>query len=159
LRPFREAIALCHLKQAGINVPIPLFVFVSRTAFLCGFRAVIGTEDIPEARSLLEYLRSHSNSPTIESLAQTAGAQAREALAQGVFHNDLHPGNVLVARDEEIFLIDFDGAKFLNTRADESAASEKLITRWSRFITKYGLPTAADRGFRDGVRCKANEKL
>jgi 3-deoxy-D-manno-octulosonic acid kinase len=64
-------------------------------------------------------------------------------------HVDLHPGNILVDQDNNIYIIDFDKGYF------SSAKREKLYDiyckRWQRSIIKHQLPVILDEMLQKGL--------
>lgn len=54
-----------------------------------------------------------------------------------IHHVDLHPGNVLVDKDDNVFLIDFD--KAATTITSVNALRDRHHQRWNRAIAKHSL--------------------
>jgi predicted unusual protein kinase regulating ubiquinone biosynthesis (AarF/ABC1/UbiB family) len=71
---------------------------------------------------------------TIPSLA----VQISRLIAHGIWHVDLHPGNVLIDTHGEIHLIDFDRAQ--KNKSGEMRLRRKYLKRWKRAVSKHGLP-------------------
>lgn len=57
-----------------------------------------------------------------------------------IYHKDLHPGNVLVDENNDIYIIDFDKAGVF--RGDKRVLLKKYMERWGRAVTKHSLPQA-----------------
>ncbi len=55
-----------------------------------------------------------------------------------IHHVDLHPGNVLVDIDNNVFIIDFDKAHYFSK--SKKKLKKKYFYRWKRAIIKHGLP-------------------
>ena len=55
-----------------------------------------------------------------------------------ILHVDLHPGNVLVDSNSQVFLIDFDKARYSNQNKDK--LRDKYLSRWRRAVIKHRLP-------------------
>ena len=56
----------------------------------------------------------------------------------GIFHVDLHPGNILITPEEEIHVVDFDKAVFYT--GSRKKLIKKYQKRWSRATEKYCFP-------------------
>ncbi len=63
----------------------------------------------------------------------------------GLYHVDLHPGNILVTDNDEIFIIDFHKARMSN--GDKQKLHNKYSARWKRAIKKHGLPETLNEVF------------
>mgnify|MGYP006292647853 CR=1 FL=1 len=140
---------LARLRKIGVNAPEPV-AFASRGRLL--YQAWLITKQIPD----------------VEPLAETCGTDPDRAgkammdlipminrlISHGIWHVDLHPGNVLVNKDAAVYLIDFDNAKTgqscLNRIRDRYAA------RWRRAVQKYGLPAFVDEMMQAGLYSKKN---
>ena len=67
----------------------------------------------------------------------TLTIQIQTLIRHGIWHRDLHPGNVLVDENGMPHLIDFDKARYLK---NHHLLTEKYIKRWARAIAKHHLP-------------------
>ena len=63
--------------------------------------------------------------------------QIRILMTHGIWHRDLHPGNVLVDRKNDPHIIDFDKACYTYNRR---RLKKRYRQRWERAIVKHGLP-------------------
>lgn len=59
-------------------------------------------------------------------------------IENNIHHIDLHPGNVLVRENGEVFIIDFDKARRVSL--NNHALLRCYEKRWGRAVRKYGLP-------------------
>jgi len=158
LRPIAELELLEFLALKDIPVPTPIAagVLFSRTGFV--YRAALATTLIPDAKNLLLWAKDTNaqerDMDKLSASSEAAGHEAARLLRNGVFHRDLHPGNVLVSREEDrIFLIDFDGASkdVEQTKSDRKKFSIRLIARWNRSLRKHGLMDALGGCFEKGI--------
>lgn len=102
-RSFEEFQLLQHLVEAGVNVPKPIAArAVKRT--LC-YQADILTQKIEGAQDLVTILQSRILEPEVY---QSIGAQIRQLHDANVNHTDLNIHNILLDRDNKVWLIDFD---------------------------------------------------
>jgi 3-deoxy-D-manno-octulosonic acid kinase len=68
-----------------------------------------------------------------------------------IYHKDLHPGNVLIDKNNRIFIIDFDKAGLF--RGDRQALLNIYLERWKRAVIKHNLPEAIyDTFYKELVR-------
>ena len=159
-RPWSELRLLAELSAGGVSVPTPVAAAVRERC--CGFayQGALVTREIVGARALFQLgaerlATSGAEGPALdlESLSYSAGAEARKMLDAGVYHRDLHPGNVLIGESGRPVLIDFDGADRSHEISSSSKAlRERLIARWDRAIEKYNLPSAISAGFASALR-------
>jgi 3-deoxy-D-manno-octulosonic acid kinase len=151
-RPFVEWSLTYHLHRAGLPVPAPLAARYVRRGVL--YRGDLITEQIVDARSLAERLQAGSL-PILAWIA--VGRCIRRFHDLGVCHPDLNAHNVLFARDESVYLIDFDRGRLRRP----GFWSDANLVRLRRSLEKvtWGLPpgriTEADwHGLLDGYRAR-----
>ena len=110
-RPFREFHLLAALYEQGLPVPRPV-------AALCEHHGIISTgalmtERISAAQTLADLLPGNSHgADTDSSLWESVGVCIRRFHDAGVWHADLNARNILLAAGLQVFLIDFDRARF-----------------------------------------------
>ena len=64
--------------------------------------------------------------------------QVSMLIKNNILHADLHPGNVIVDNQNQVYLLDFDkGGVF---PGDKNALKTRYLRRWNRAIQKHGLP-------------------
>ncbi len=152
-RPFAEWQLTYHLHRAGLPVPAPIAARYEQQGLT--YRGDIITERVPEALSLCEGLRVGALS-LLNWIA--IGRCVRRFHDLGVCHADLNAHNVLLGREDEVFLIDFDRGS-LRKRGLWCDANLARLRRSLEKVT-YGLPrdrfTEADwHGLLDGYRQSA----
>ena len=136
-RPFREFSLLKSLHEESFPCPKPVFAAARR---ICGglcYQGFIGTERMAGYLNFLEWLSSSNNTDSRSVYSKRAGELCDQLLSLGVFHTDLHPGNVLVDIDsQDVVVIDFD--KYREVEQDEiDIVRSKQEARWSRSLRKH----------------------
>lgn len=102
-RPWREWQVLLTLHAAKLNVPEPAAAHVHY--HLGYYKADFVMRRIPEAYSVSQLLQSQGLVP---ELWARIGKAIREMHDLKVFHVDLNAHNILIDKQEKIWLIDFD---------------------------------------------------
>ncbi len=155
-RMWEEFHILSILRKAGVRVPEPVFAAVRRRAYFW-YEGFLGTFLICGAENFLDYAMSSGDEMKLYARAYEAGEQAKRMLQAGVYHEDLHLGNVMVS-SSGAYLIDFDKAVRLSPGADDfSHNADRLVKRWERsLVRRFSSPSKRDvllRGFRGGLLC------
>lgn len=106
-RSLVELRMLMHLHAAGLPVPRPVAARYEQVGL--AYRADLITEEIAGTRTLAERLAQGEL-----GLAgwKAIGSCIRRLHDHGVSHADLNAHNILMRDDEEIFLVDFDRARW-----------------------------------------------
>lgn len=127
---------LLHLEKIGISVPHPV-AFAYQCIFGTFFyHAWLITKEIPNACTLAQL--SLKEPKRIQEVKNQLARQVSVLIENHIHHVDLHPGNILVDRSNQIYIIDFDKAK---TRVNNSLRlRKKYNARWHRAVLKYRLP-------------------
>jgi 3-deoxy-D-manno-octulosonic acid kinase len=131
-RPFREYHLLAALYDLGLPVPKPV-------AALCEFHGFISsgalmTARISSARTLADVLPGNDG---YEGLWESVGKCIRRFHDAGVWHADLNARNILLDENSQVFLIDFDRARFTPGKAVKGHGNLK---RLKRSLTKLWPP-------------------
>lgn len=132
-RSRREYEMLETVRALGVSSPEPLVWAVRGCIF---YRAFLVTRKIEGARSLSEMGRGDSD--RCRAAVEKAAGQIRILIDSGVHHVDLHPGNVLLNAQGQVYIIDFDKARRVTWRREKLAAA--YVKRWKRAVEKYSLP-------------------
>jgi len=106
-RAFAEWHLLYLMRRAGLPVPAPIGACYFRSGRYT-YRAALLTEQLPGARSLGAALQA-GPVPLLSWVA--VGRALRRFHDDGVCHADLNAHNVLLADDEQVWLVDFDRAR------------------------------------------------
>ncbi len=119
-----------NASSLGIKTPNPvLFAFSGNLVY----RAWLVMNYIENPRSLIDIIESDEG--LSRSLIETVAYYIRKLIGKNIHHVDLHPGNVIIGENNEVYLIDFDKAQICNTKL-----KEKYLKRWRRAVVKYNLP-------------------
>lgn len=132
-------------KSVGVNVPGPV-AFVYKGGFL--YEAWLITREIQGKKSVAELSieREDDLSSVMEELIRQVGILIRN----GIFHVDLHPGNVLVDTSGAVYLLDFDKAYGFVGR--NNLLRDKYLCRWRRAVIKHNLPEVLSEMMSHGLR-------
>jgi len=120
-------------RGVGISTPEPICFAFRGKAF---YTAWLVTREIENQRSLAQL--SMMNIETAISAVKKLAPQMLILMNNRIYHKDLHPGNVLVDKNSDIYIIDFDKAGVF--RGDKRALLKKYMERWGRAVTKHNLP-------------------
>jgi len=131
-RPFSEYHLLAALYDLGLPVPKPV-------AALCEFHGFISsgalmTARILPAQTLADVLPGNDG---YEGLWESVGKCIRRFHDAGVWHADLNARNILLDENSQVFLIDFDRARFTPGKAVKGQGNLK---RLKRSLTKLWPP-------------------
>lgn len=117
------------VRRMGVRAPRPIaFAFRGRLLGRCW----LVTAAIPGQRSLIQVAEAGGGAAVYSQVR----AQIEILLRQGIWHRDLHPGNVLVDERDTVYLIDFDKARHLRHRRLLQWFYKR---RWRRAIAKHNL--------------------
>jgi tRNA A-37 threonylcarbamoyl transferase component Bud32 len=133
LRPQVEFEVMAWVRTLGVCAPEPV-AFITKGSFF--YRGWLVTKEIPKEESLAAI--SLMDEPRACRLVSKLTQQISLMIRHGVYHVDLHPGNVLVDFDDNVFLLDFDKARIWKGR--KNGLRDSYIYRWRRAVIKHGLP-------------------
>ena len=127
-RPFREYHLLVDLWEKGLPVPRPV-------AALCQHHGVLSSgaimmAGIVSATTLADVLTGDS---IADGIWASVGKCIRRFHDAGVWHADLNARNILLDDDFQVFLIDFDRARF---RPGKAVNGEGNLNRLKRSLVK-----------------------
>jgi len=127
-RPLREYQLLAALHALALPVPRPV-------AALCEHHGIISTGAIMTARvssaqTLADVLPGSNGTPVpSEGLWESIGKCIRRFHDAGVWHADLNARNILLDAGLQVFLIDFDRARFTPGKAVNGQGNLKRLKR------------------------------
>ena len=153
-RPLSEFDMLASLTDMDLPVPAPLAALCWRRGLF--YRGWLLMERILHVQALADEIGERSDSP---ALWRAVGATIARFHRAGVVHADLNARNILIGRDDAVYLVDFDRARFAES---DAAACRANLRRLRRSLEK--LWPAVDRarlgscwaellgGYQGGVR-------
>ncbi|RJP82455.1 MAG: hypothetical protein C4522_03125 [Desulfobacteraceae bacterium] len=133
-----------HAYQLGIHVPKPVAYAFKGGLFYKGW---LITEKIHHQKTLADL--SRTDLPKAQAASVKLAEQISRLMDHHIFHQDLHPGNVLVTEEGKVFIIDFDKAGRVSGTRQQLAS--RYLKRWKRAVTKYQLPDVLSRTLENGL--------
>jgi 3-deoxy-D-manno-octulosonic acid kinase len=131
---------LINASRFGVNVPEPV-AFATRGSLF--YRGWLVLKEIKNSETLASV--SLKDEARIAKLLNEIRRQVTILINSGLYHVDLHPGNILVNDNDEIFIIDFHKARMF--KAGKEKLRDKYLSRWERAIKKHGLPETLNEVF------------
>ena len=124
---------LQKVRSLGINAPEPIaFAYQGRLFYQCW----LVTREIEDHQTLVQI--SRSNEEQARMLMKAVIKQVSILIKNKILHIDLHPGNVIVGNQNQVYLLDFDKASIFP--GGKNALRSRYLRRWNRAIQKHGLP-------------------
>lgn len=135
IRPLSEILFLNEIKKFNIPVPEPVAAYYSGNIFYKGGTV---TTYIKSPYTLAQFCLKDEKKG--EKIFKEKFLPVFEKLIEHkIYHCDLHPGNVVVSTDENIYIIDFDKASYFEGLP--FYLRQKLESRWNRAVKKHKLPS------------------
>jgi 3-deoxy-D-manno-octulosonic acid kinase len=150
-RAFDELRATERARAGGVRVPV-VVAAIERPGRVAGYRAWLATVFLPGARDLGAWLAAAgADEGRRRAVLAEAGRQVGLMHAAGVAHPDVNLRNLLVAGDDEVYVIDFDKAH-ATADAVPRGRRERDLRRLARSARKLqaSLAPADWAAFRDG---------
>lgn len=135
---------LINASKLGVNVPEPVAFATKGSLFYRGWLVI---KEIKNSETLASV--SLKDEDRTDQLLNEITRQISILIDSGLYHVDLHPGNILVNDNNEIFIIDFHKARVFN--AGKEILKDKYFTRWKRAIKKHRLPETLNEVFSKGL--------
>ena len=120
------------VRSLGVQAPRP-YVYVTCGSMIYSTWLIM--EEIPDTVSLVELSRLDLDG-VLEAMKKLS-EQLLVLIKHKILHVDLHPGNVLVDSQGDVFIVDFDKAHVF--AGPPSALRELYLRRWRRAVIKHGL--------------------
>lgn len=130
-RPLRELRAATAARSAGVGVPEPLAVRVTRVGG-CFYRFTVITREVENAEDLLTFASAPSTSRKREVIGRVAD-EMRRLHDSGVYHADLTMKNILLSGNS-VFIIDLDKAILAPRRSGRMDVMN--LSRLNRSVVK-----------------------
>lgn len=121
------------VNSLGLKAPRPLAYADKGGLF---YHAWLVTQVIPETISLADLSLRDEDRAT--RLLLELVRQISILIKAGVWHVDLHPGNVLVDKNDDLHILDFD--KAMHFTGSDYELRDRYLFRWRRAAIKHGLP-------------------
>ena len=128
-RAFREFRLLKKMHKLGLPVPIAAAAHVNKGVL--SYRADLITEELKQAETLSDVL---SNSAPGDENWQKIGRCIKRFHQHDVYHADLNARNILLTKNLEIYLIDFDNS-YIRTGSDSWKMTN--LSRLKRSLLKF----------------------
>lgn len=133
LRSRVEFEMLERARSIGVNAPKPV-AFVQKGSTI--YSTWLLMEELRETRSIVEI--GEDEGDALPRALDGLSEQIRILIKHGIFHVDLHPGNVLVDEENRVYIVDFD--KACHFKGSRQALRELYLRRWRRAVIKHRLP-------------------
>ncbi len=126
-RSYQEFDLLLHLKQHKVNVPNPIAARAVKKGV--SYQADLLSEKVPNAQDLVDILLSSSlDARTYRSI----GLEIAKMHRAGVNHTDLNIHNILLDKQNTVWLIDFDKCSKAATATDKQANLDRLLRSFNK---------------------------
>ena len=125
------------LRQLGIRTPEPVAYAYRGFPF---YVAWLITREIKNSCTLAEV--SCQDPQRVSRIMDKVIEQIDRLIERRFLHVDLHPGNILVDGDDNIYIIDFDKGHMSSTKREQLYAV--YYQRWRRAVVKHRLPEILD---------------
>ena len=132
------------LRQLGIRTPEPI-AYAYRGFPL--YAAWLITREIEKACTLAELCGQDIE--RVIRIMKRVFEQIDRLVECRCMHVDLHPGNILVDQDNNIYIIDFDKGYF--SSAKRAQLVDIYCKRWQRSIIKHHFPLILDEMLQEGL--------
>ncbi len=133
---------LQKVRTLGINAPDPI-AFAYRGRLL--YQGWLVTREIEHHQTLAHI--SHSNEKQALMLMKAVNKQVTTLIENRILHADLHPGNVIVDSQNQVYFLDFDKGSIFPR--GKNILRNRYTRRWNRTIQKHGLPEVLRISFKD----------
>jgi tRNA A-37 threonylcarbamoyl transferase component Bud32 len=139
-RPVDELRAAEAARSAGVSVPEYLAAFVWRSGPV--YTGAVVVRELAGAKPLAAWLAPPEapGDTELRAMADVLAKAFRALFRAGIYHRDLHGGNVLVRPGDgrpEVAIIDFDRAKRLPALPDR--LRDRMLFRFNRALVKRAL--------------------
>jgi tRNA A-37 threonylcarbamoyl transferase component Bud32 len=134
-----------RVRALGVHAPEPV-AFVHRGWPF--YDAWLLTREVENRANFADLARR--NEDEIFKYSDEIVRQISILIKNGVFHVDLHPGNVIVDDREKLYLLDFDKARMF--RGPLNKLRDHYLVRWRRAVIKHHLPEAVSERICPGLR-------
>jgi len=135
---------LQKVRSLGINAPKPIaFAYRGHLFYL----AWLVTREICQPLTLAQL--SRQNEEHARGAMKSAMEQIFVLIQNNILHVDLHPGNVVIDKNDRVFLVDFDRGHLYHGSKEKLGA--RYLARWQRAVIKHRLPEMLGEMMRAGL--------
>ncbi len=129
----REYELLQKVRDFGISAPEPIaFAYRGRPFY----QAWLATREIKQNQTLAQISLSNENRTSV--LMKEVVKQVSMLIKNNILHIDLHPGNIIVDKCNQVYLLDFDKGSIFS--GNKNRLKNRYISRWTRAVSKHKLP-------------------
>lgn len=136
---------LLKAQDLGINVPEPL-LYAHRGRWI--YLAWLVTREIKQPQSLARL--SLNDEKRARQVMASVIDQISRLIDHGIWHVDLHPGNVVIDQNDRVFLLDFDKGSL--HQGNKMRLRNRYIHRWRRAVSKHKLPKMLSEVLQAGLQ-------
>lgn len=133
-RGYQELMILDTLKRAGVNVPKPIAVRATKSGL--SYQADILVEKISGARDLVAIL---TEGPLSAAEYQRIGQTIAQMHQQQVNHTDLNIHNILLDKQGEVWIIDFDKCRVESGENWKNSNLSRLKRSFDKEVERFGI--------------------
>jgi RIO-like serine/threonine protein kinase len=138
--------------MVGVRAPEPI-AFASRGGLF--YDSWLITREIPKKSSFAEI--DPNDQERLKGLISDTVNQIGILIRNNIFHIDLHPGNVLIGKDDTVYLLDFDKAYIYQGKRND--LRDLYLLRWRRAVIKHRLPESFSELLCPGLRCNFENEV
>jgi serine/threonine protein kinase len=120
-------------RNVGLSVPEPI-MHVHRGGLV--YQAWLVTREVEQSETIARISRRAPD--RLAAVMPVIGRELSLLIDHLILHADFHPGNVLLDKNNKVFLIDFDKAGAYT--GGKEALRTLYRRRWRRAVRKHGLP-------------------
>ena len=135
---------LQYIRNLGIHAPEP--VAYAHSGHII-YKAWLVSRAIKQSITLA--LLSLKDERRSRQVMKSVIEQILLLIQNGILHVDLHPGNIVIDGDNQIFLVDFDKGKIY--QGNREKLKNRYLSRWQRAVNKHGLPNMLNEMLIEGL--------
>jgi 3-deoxy-D-manno-octulosonic acid kinase len=139
---------LSKVRALGISAPKPIAYIVEGSLWYHTWLVLTELEGVVALADLAEVSGTDRFEVALSHLVE----QVERLIENRVFHVDLHPGNVVVDSNGQIFILDFDKATVFTGKLNR--LRDLYLHRWRRAVIKHNLPESFSELFCAKLRRK-----
>jgi len=130
-RAWKEWSLLQQMADKGLPVPVPVAASVIKKGLF--YQADLVTEYIHDTQTLADRLETAALE---KDMWKDIGACIQRFHQHSVYHSDLNAKNILIDKENKVYLIDFDQCSFKQASGWKRANLERLKRSLDKFVSK-----------------------